>query len=324
MRCLFANSFQLFADMAKRRLLGRRPRGPRFSESMGVLLVALASFSYTAAQAQDPSKTWDTLTEAVQRLYKEGKFKDALDAAVQREKFASATLGETSAKYAESLNDLGLLQKTLGNFVEAEKNYRRAIDIDRVASGPNHPFVAKKLNTLGNLLRETGRSDGAIPVFLEAIKIGETQPKTDRSELASWYGNLANTYYGLALYSLSESNFKTALELSAIVDGPRHENRARYLNNYSNVLLKQGRAGDQGEPRHRYREARADGSADRLRSHKSGAGLPGAGPLSAGAGAASERVEAADRSLYRHASVRCCVDDQPRDRASAFGPSPRG
>jgi hypothetical protein len=54
---------------------------------------------------------------------------------------------------------------------EAERLYRRALEIGEKALGPEHPNVAIRLSNLAGLLRETNRLGEAEPLYRRAFLI---------------------------------------------------------------------------------------------------------------------------------------------------------
>ena len=70
-----------------------------------------------------------------------------------------------------SLNNLGALYVTQGNYAEAEPLYRRALAIIEKALGPEHPNLATSLENYAALLRKTGRADEAAEMEARAKAI---------------------------------------------------------------------------------------------------------------------------------------------------------
>lgn len=62
---------------------------------------------------------------------------------------------------ALNLNNLACDQRKEGDFAEAEKNFRTALDYDTRARGDNHPKIAHRLNNLSVVFIRTGKLDEA-------------------------------------------------------------------------------------------------------------------------------------------------------------------
>ena len=81
--------------------------------------------------------------------------------------------------------DLGLYFESKTNYPEAERLYRRALQMDEALYGPDHPEVAINLNNLGELLRTTNRMKEAEQLYRRAIKIDEATYGPNHPEVAN-------------------------------------------------------------------------------------------------------------------------------------------
>ena len=68
-------------------------------------------------------------------------------------------------------NNLACEQRKAGNFAEAEKNFRMALDYDIKARGGNHPKIAHRMNNLSVVLIRTGNFSEAKDNLDQAWKI---------------------------------------------------------------------------------------------------------------------------------------------------------
>ena len=66
-----------------------------------------------------------------------------------------------------------MLLQAFNRIDEAEAMFRRALEIDEAAFGPDHPKVAIRLNNLASLLQATNRLEEAEPMFRRALAIFE-------------------------------------------------------------------------------------------------------------------------------------------------------
>ena len=71
------------------------------------------------------------------------------------------------------MGNLALLYHSAGRYEDAEKLYRRALEIREDTIGRNDREVALYLNNLGRLLYDTGRPEEAEPLFRRALEINE-------------------------------------------------------------------------------------------------------------------------------------------------------
>jgi tetratricopeptide (TPR) repeat protein len=72
-----------------------------------------------------------------------------------------------------SLNNLGLLLKTQGDFAGARPLFERALAIREKALGSEHPSTATSLNNLASLLKDQGDLAGARLLYERALAIRE-------------------------------------------------------------------------------------------------------------------------------------------------------
>ena len=84
------------------------------------------------------------------------------------------TLSEQAADahaYAEWLTELGRIGEDVGDIEKAERHHRDSIVRSRRTE--NKPVLVKALQHLGGLLKNQGRSDEALELFEEAVRVGE-------------------------------------------------------------------------------------------------------------------------------------------------------
>ena len=71
--------------------------------------------------------------------------------------------------------DLGTLYSSLGNYEEAEKLVRLALERKRKAVGDDHPDIAVLLGNLAINLSRLGRTDGAKDLYYESLELQRKQ-----------------------------------------------------------------------------------------------------------------------------------------------------
>jgi tetratricopeptide (TPR) repeat protein len=148
------------------------------------------------------------------------------------------------------MNELGLYLKARGQFLAAERLYRRGLEISESALGPDHPDVATRLNNLAIVLRDTGRAAEAEPLFRRALEVGERVLGPDHPTVAIRLNNLAMLLQGTGRAAEAEPLSHRALEVSERALGPDHPDIALNLNNLAMVLRDTGRAAE-AEPLYR-------------------------------------------------------------------------
>jgi CHAT domain-containing protein len=120
---------------------------------------------------------------------------------------------------ASSLNDLGVLYRTKGDFVRAEQLLQRAMTMQEKALGEEHNSFAGTLNSLAGLYREKGDYAGAEPLYQRAVAIRE---KTNHPYLAVSLNNLANLYRDMGDYEKAEPLYLRSIAIKEKSVGPDH------------------------------------------------------------------------------------------------------
>jgi tetratricopeptide (TPR) repeat protein len=137
---------------------------------------------------------------------------------------------------ARILNQTGLHLYAKANYKEAEPLFRRALAIKETNPGPNHPDVARCLNNLASLLRDTNRRSEAEPLFHRALAIDEASLGPNHPNVASDLNNLAVLLHAANRRSEAEPLFHRALAIGEASLGPNHPNVAIRLNNLASLL----------------------------------------------------------------------------------------
>ena len=83
--------------------------------------------------------------------YKRGDFNKALHGSQELLKQTEAHFGRAHPATASAYNNIGLMQKLLGDFVEARKHYSHAMRIYGQVVGRDHQNYALSLHNLGQL-----------------------------------------------------------------------------------------------------------------------------------------------------------------------------
>ena len=100
----------------------------------------------------------------------------------------------TDDRLAASLSNLGTVYRAQGRYAEAEKLYRRALELREGNFGAAHPEVAVVVNNLATLYHAEGRTAEAEPLFRRALAIWEQFPGQEDRHLATALNNLAGIY----------------------------------------------------------------------------------------------------------------------------------
>jgi serine/threonine-protein kinase len=132
-----------------------------------------------------------------------------------------ALYGPSHPSVASSLVALGELRIAQAEYDSAEALMRNALDIARRTLSPSDPIVGKATTALGQALYDKGAYDKAVPVLEEAIRL-QTRGDTASPGLATAITDLANTYFYLGKFALSDTLNQRALAIDKHLYGPRH------------------------------------------------------------------------------------------------------
>jgi tetratricopeptide (TPR) repeat protein len=208
---------------------------------------------------QDMELKLAKINNEISDLYKRGDFSAALKKSQDYLQQTQKHFGQDHPATASALNNVGLMQKLLGNFVEARQHYTAAMRAYAKIVGRDHASYAMTLHNLGNLnksqvhfdtsLRATDRLtlvEQALEYFEEALfirqaELGHDHPLTiaTRSSIGSTLAaqvlheykmvstsNTSTKYVSLNANHISEQQWKAAEDhlreaLQLAMDNPR-------------------------------------------------------------------------------------------------------
>jgi CHAT domain-containing protein len=142
--------------------------------------------------------------------------------------------GENPA-YAESLNNLALLYRDMGQYEEALPFFQQSVAIRKKALGEEHPDYALGLNNLALLYLFMGQYEKALPLFQQALTIQKKTLGEEHPDYALSLSNLALSYREMGQYEKALPLFQQALTIQKKTLGEEHPDYASGLNNL--VLL---------------------------------------------------------------------------------------
>jgi tetratricopeptide (TPR) repeat protein len=149
------------------------------------------------------------------------------------EKADEASIADPTTRVMISL---GLLLKTKALYPEAERLYRRALEIDERNYGPEHPDVARDLINLAQLLKDTDRFPEAERLMQRGIGIFGKSPGEKTPQVATALNNLASLLQATNRLEEAELLHRQALEIKERSYGPEDPALAPDLNNLAQVL----------------------------------------------------------------------------------------
>ena len=151
-------------------------------------------------------------------------------------RYAEMALDEISTEAAYVYNEVAVCHQVLAAFEKAEPLLRRAIAIDELNYGANHPQIAIHLNNLAQLLLSTNRLKDAEPLLRRALMICETAYGLHHPEIAIRLNNLAQLLQPTNRLGEAERLLRRAIRIGEISYGVDHPIFATQLNNLAQVL----------------------------------------------------------------------------------------
>lgn len=126
-----------------------------------------------AADAQEAANDAAALNAEVVRLYRAGKYAEAMEIAERLLAIREKALGPDHPLLNGALKDLAELYRVQGRLAEAESLFKRGIAIAEKALGSGHSVTALLLNNLAALYQDQGRYADAEPLFKRSLAIRE-------------------------------------------------------------------------------------------------------------------------------------------------------
>jgi serine/threonine-protein kinase len=158
----------------------------------------------------------------------------------------AASIDELTAQplvQAQMLEALGRVQGQLGQFEEAERMLRRALELRRANQGAGHLDVAKTLTYLSGLIRQRGKGDEAKQLIRDALGIQQVSLGARHPDVAVTLSTLAELESDAAV---SESLLRTVLDIQRAAFGMQHAAVATTLANLASERQRRG-AFEEGE-----------------------------------------------------------------------------
>jgi tetratricopeptide (TPR) repeat protein len=150
------------------------------------------------------------------------------------------TIQFVSPETTRLLTNAGLYLQARAEYTQAKKMLERALAIDKVALGPNHPDVAIDLNNLGSVLKDQGDLAGAKTIFERALAIDEAAFGLDHPDVAIDLNNLGMVLKDQGDLAGAKALFERAINIGEAALGLDHPQVATFANNLGLVLQAQG------------------------------------------------------------------------------------
>jgi len=204
------------------------------------LLLGLGFFIGESPKSIAEDESPGLLAQKVQKLYAEGKYKEAIPIAEKVLAIRGKELSPEDPGIATSLNNLAELYQATGEYAKAEALFLQALRIRQKALGPDHPDTAQSLGNLAELYRDMGEYAKAEPLDLEALRIRQKVLGPEHPDTAISLSNLAALYQDQGEYAKAEPLDQEAIRILRQVLGPEHPDTATDLNNLASLYQDMG------------------------------------------------------------------------------------
>lgn len=164
-----------------------------------------------------------------------------IEARRQYERAVAIARARDYPSQAAYLNNLGNLAQDLGDWRAGEEAYRRSLEIEEEAIGPDHPNLARTLTNLGNLLRVTGRLDEAERQYRRALDIRERTLGSDHLDVAYTVINLGHLERRRRRWTQADELYRRALAIRTQALGERAPIVAQTIHERARLRLLEGR-----------------------------------------------------------------------------------
>ena len=154
----------------------------------------------------------------------------------ERVQMARETYGNRARQTADALNSLGNTQLKSGEYKQAERTLREAIEIDYGTIGRNHPDHASTLNNLAESFHYRGRYEEAEAIYLEVLDLTIGSPEVPKIKYAIRLHNYAELLRATDRLGLALILRRSAAEEIERVFGPDHREAKLYWARYNQLL----------------------------------------------------------------------------------------
>jgi tetratricopeptide (TPR) repeat protein len=137
--------------------------------------------------------------------YSNGSYNQALLIAQDMERNIIAIMGSGNAVHASCLNNIGLMQKNLGQNESALKSYNAALEIYEKAESKEHPSYLSTLSNIGALYKNMSESTDDVDKAKSCLEKAETSLTFVINKRHEHQGK---TNYQKLIYSLCDMNYE--------------------------------------------------------------------------------------------------------------------
>ena len=152
---------------------------------------------------------------------------------------ALARAGKSSDVVVTLLNNLGSVYQDMGDLREAERCYRRTVEMIESTTGKESTALANPLNNLGSLYLEECKYSKSIEVRRRSLAIREKAHGSDNPEVAAVLRNLGVAYLAAGALAEAERALQRSLAILEKAFGPNTTRTALVWNDIGVLRWKQ-------------------------------------------------------------------------------------
>ena len=182
---------------------------------------------------------WETQNEAGRRFFGRGDFaraEQAFAAAIRE----AEQLGAADLRLATSLANLAQLKLRQKKHDDAERLFRRSLQIRETALGPDHASLVQTVNGLAAVCYARGDIDAAEPLFQRALSITERRLGAQHPDIVTSLNSLARIAFKRNDYAAAGPLLERLLVMKESTVGPDHPESAPILGSLVKVRCAEG------------------------------------------------------------------------------------
>src|SRR5687768_14236639 len=182
---------------------------------------------------------WETQNEAGRRFFGRGDFaraEQAFAAAIRE----AEQLGAADLRLATSLANLAQLKLRQRKYDDADRLFRRSLQIRESTLGPDHASLVQTVNGLAAVCYARGDIDAAEPLFQRALSITERRLGAQHPDIVTSLNSLARIAFKRNDYSAAGPLLERLLVMKESTVGPDHPEAAPILGSLVKVRVAEG------------------------------------------------------------------------------------
>lgn len=148
---------------------------------------------------------------------------------------AGREIGRPDARLAQTLSDLGILQRERGDYPAAMRSLQDALALRRQLFGENHADVGVSVSELGRLFLSMERYDRAEGLFRESLAIRRQVHGEIHRETATILGDLGMLLWQVGRLAEAEPLLEQSVAIHRATVGAQHANYAMSMANLAKI-----------------------------------------------------------------------------------------